>query len=282
MVSCPTGALTNKTVVGTVLTGEPVETGFLLGLPYFEEISGTFLNLNRNAVVLRKFQTGEVICREGEYGSTAFYIIKGKADVHITAPLAHVGKSGGATGFFSKLTSFLTKSPDGDGKSIPIDGPVDVAVSGPAATLGPGDLFGEMTCMSLYPRSATVRATEDCVMIEMLRNVLDIMLRNKTLRAQLDFNYRKRALEDHLRSVPLALAGLRGATAPVGHGVEDEVGCDPGEQRRSRSVFQQTANKRAGQDMVRDEHRSTLPEFIGPTGSRVLTRTGPPQQGVHQ
>jgi len=48
-----------------------------------------------------------------------------------------------------------------------------------------------------------VRAKEDCVMIEMLRNVLDIMLRNSTFRAQLDSNYRKRALEDHLRSVPL-------------------------------------------------------------------------------
>ena len=203
MVSCPTGALTNKTVVGTVLKGDPVDTDFLLRLPYFEEISGTFLHLNSNAVVLRKFKAGEIICREGEYGSTAFYIIKGKADVHITAPLAHVGTSGSAKGFFSKLTSFLTRSQGSEGKSIPIDGPVDVTVAGPAATLGPGDLFGEMTCMSLYPRSATVRAAEDCVMIEMLRNVLDIMLRNKTLRTQLDFNYRRRALEDHLRSVPL-------------------------------------------------------------------------------
>jgi Fe-S-cluster-containing hydrogenase component 2 len=37
----------------------------------------------------------------------------------------------------------------------------------------------------------------------MLRNVLDIMQRNKTLKAQLDANYKKRALEDHLRSVPM-------------------------------------------------------------------------------
>ena len=28
--------------------------------------------------------------------------------------------------------------------------------------MGAGDLFGEMTCMSFYPRSATVRAAEDC------------------------------------------------------------------------------------------------------------------------
>ena len=57
--------------------------------------------------------------------------------------------------------------------------------------------------MSLYPRSATVRAKTDCVMLEMLRNVLDVIQRNKTLRAELEKNYRKRALEDHLRTVPL-------------------------------------------------------------------------------
>src|SRR5882672_5415356 len=75
------------------------------------------------------------------------------------------------------------------------------------AELGPGDLFGEMTCMSLYPRSATVQATTDCTMFEMLRNVLDIIQRYKTVRAQIEAAYRKRALDDHLRSVPI-FAGL--------------------------------------------------------------------------
>jgi CRP-like cAMP-binding protein len=37
----------------------------------------------------------------------------------------------------------------------------------------------------------------------MLRNVLDIMMKNKTFRAQIDQNYRKRALETHLRGVPM-------------------------------------------------------------------------------
>ncbi len=57
-----------------------------------------------------------------------------------------------------------------------------------------------MTCMSYYPRSATVRAKTDCVMLEMLRNVLDILQRNKTFRAQLERNYRVRALDSHLRT----------------------------------------------------------------------------------
>ncbi len=95
------------------------------------------------------------------------------------------------------------RTEEGHRDTIPIDAPVDLPYDHPVATLGPGDLFGEMTCISLYPRSATVRAATDCVMFEMLRNVLDIIQRNKTLKAQLDANYRKRALDDHLRSVPM-------------------------------------------------------------------------------
>ena len=77
MVSCPTGALTNKSVVKTVLPGEPVDVGRAAdSFPYFQKVSGTFLELNKNAVVRRHFKKGEIVCREGEYGSTAFYIAR--------------------------------------------------------------------------------------------------------------------------------------------------------------------------------------------------------------
>ncbi len=212
MVSCPTGALTNKSVVKTVLPGEPVDIGELQQLSYFQKVSGTFLELNKNAVVRRHFRQGEIVCREGEYGSTAFYIVEGQAEVFLSTPMAHVNTERHGTGFLGKMTSRLFgrqqehRSEEGRRETIPIDAPVDLPYDHPVATLGPGDLFGEMTCMSLYPRSATVRASTDCVMFEMLRNVLDIIQRNKTLKAQLDANYRKRALDDHLRSVPMFAA----------------------------------------------------------------------------
>ena len=57
--------------------------------------------------------------------------------------------------------------------------------------------------MNFYPRSATVRAESDVVAYEMLRNVLDIMMKNKTFKAQIDETYRRRALENHLRGVPM-------------------------------------------------------------------------------
>ena len=98
MVSCPTGALTNKSIVKTVLPGEPVDVGELQQLPYFQKVSGTFLELNKNAVVRRHYRKGEIVCREGEYGSTAFYIVEGQAEVFISTPMAHVKTERGTVG----------------------------------------------------------------------------------------------------------------------------------------------------------------------------------------
>jgi CRP-like cAMP-binding protein/Fe-S-cluster-containing dehydrogenase component len=213
MVSCPTGALTNKTTVGTAIaTGrdaQAFEAEELLRLPVFQGISGTFLELNRGAIVKRRFRAGEIICREGDFGSTAFYILEGKARVSLSAPMAHVKTEGGAKGFFKRLKSTLAardadaRDEERSDKTIPIDASVDLNYGNPVAELGPGDLFGEMTCMNFYPRSATVTAETDAVAFEMLRNVLDLMLKNKTFRAQIDQNYRRRALENHLRGVPM-------------------------------------------------------------------------------
>ncbi len=213
MVSCPTGALTNKVVTQTAIArtpdSQPVSLEELQELPFFEGVSGTFLSLNRNAVVRRHFKPGEVICREGEYGSTAFYMLEGQAKVSIASPIAHVKTKGAVRKFLGKLSSKLTQRQNDVREEetsqhwIHIDAPMDLSYDNPVARLGPGDLFGEMTCMSLYPRSATVRAETDCVALEMLRNVLDIMQRNKTFRARLDQSYRQRALDSHLRAVPV-------------------------------------------------------------------------------
>jgi len=213
MVSCPTGALTNKSVTGTAIAEGPGAEGFeaedLLKIPVFHGVSGTFLEMNRGAIVKRRFRGGELICKEGDFGSTAFYILEGKARVSISTPIAHVKTQGGAKGLFKRLTSTLVGRDEDErteevrDKTIPIDAAVDLSYGNPVAELGPGDLFGEMTCMNFYPRSATVRAESDVVAYEMLRNVLDIMMKNKTFKAQIDETYRRRALENHLRGVPM-------------------------------------------------------------------------------
>jgi Fe-S-cluster-containing hydrogenase component 2/CRP-like cAMP-binding protein len=90
-----------------------------------------------------------------------------------------------------------------------------------------------MTCISFYPRAATcLAATDEVECVEMIRSTLDLLKDPAKgapkFRAQLEENYRKRALANHLRNVPLFanlsdefLAGLRETVA-----LDD---CDPGE-----------------------------------------------------
>jgi CRP-like cAMP-binding protein/Fe-S-cluster-containing hydrogenase component 2 len=210
MVSCPTGALTNKRVIATELGGgQAMDPEWILQLPVFKGVSGTFLELNKNAVVRREFAPGDVICREGEFGSTAYYILDGAVDIFIGTPIAHVQQEDAGGSWFSKIRSKLsnraehTRAEETGKRWIPIDASVDLPYEQPIAQLGAGELFGEMTCMSFHPRSATVRARTNVVVLEMLRNVLDILQKNKTFRAELDRKYRERALETHLKSVPV-------------------------------------------------------------------------------
>jgi CRP-like cAMP-binding protein len=248
------------------MEGATVDPDFLVGLPVFENVSGTFLKLNQNAIVQRQFKAGEVICREGEFGATAFYILDGTAEVYLASPIAHVKTEGGAHGFFSKLKSLLTPREEDERKEestqayIPIDASVDLPYQNPIAELGVGELFGEMTCMSYYPRSATVRAKTDCTMLEMLRNVLDIMQRNKNFREQLDRTYKKRALDSHLRSVPVLAPLTKDFIDHLREHVEllrfqpGQVICTQGEVADSfylvRLGFVKVSQHRPGGDMI--------------------------------
>ena len=210
MVSCPTGALTNRAVVGKGFAeeGGTVSPEELAEHPLFAGISLPFLRWNRNAVVRRHFRKGDIICREGEYGSTAFIMEKGRFEVRIKSPIDHVEKQ--KSGIFSVFSHFAVglgkrgKTKEENQQFIPVDAPVALQYGNPVSVLDPSDvLFGEMTCMSHYPRSATVTALEDCTVLEILRNVLYMLQRNQASRAVLDEVYRRRTLESHLRSVKM-------------------------------------------------------------------------------
>jgi CRP-like cAMP-binding protein/Fe-S-cluster-containing dehydrogenase component len=209
---CPTGALTHKRVIETKVPGGDVTIDDLLKheIPEireaFQGVSLAFLRSNIHAVKRRVFRKGEVICREGENGATAFFIEKGSVEIFLRTPAEHVENqpSSGFWGAIGRFTTKLTTRPgDGVRDFIPVDAPVALPSARPQATMSAGDIFGEMTCMSHYPRSATVTAGEDCTVLEMLRNVLYIMQRSPSFRRELEAKYRARTIDGHLRSVPL-------------------------------------------------------------------------------
>jgi CRP-like cAMP-binding protein len=222
MVSCPTGALMNKGFSEARIPGEPVPASVLTALrgpdgeaalfagiaPRFLEKTLGDVGRNDGAVVQRTYDTGDVICTEGEFGSTAFYVVSGAVEVSITAPISRVRNDPGPLRRIARhMRSLLTSEPDDDreaapGLTIPIDAPVDLSRARPVTTLGSGELFGEMTCLSFYPRSATVTAVEPTVVLEILRPVLQILRRSKSFAAHLDAKYRARTLDTHLRSIP--------------------------------------------------------------------------------
>src|ERR1035438_3919181 len=85
----------------------------------------------------------------------------------------------------------------------------------PIAEVYAGDLIGELAALAalkqerlkrpkFYPRSATARAKTDVVVLEMLPNILNNVLYNAAaFKDKLNRNYRTRALDSHLRSVPV-------------------------------------------------------------------------------
>ena len=213
-------------------SGEPLTTEELLEyLPTLKEIPAVLLKqFAVSAAVRRRFRAGDIVCDEGSFGSTAFYIVSGNVTISIKNPMASVKTRPSGGGFFSalrRMTSFLgANQPEmtaADTGFIPIDASIDLPKDMPIADLGAGELFGEMTCRTFQPRSATVQATEDCVMVEMLRVVLDMLLgtrevdsatkattkvkaptfKGTTFKKQMDDKYRQRSLVQHLRSVPL-------------------------------------------------------------------------------
>ncbi|HXF03800.1 MAG TPA: cyclic nucleotide-binding domain-containing protein [Blastocatellia bacterium] len=198
--------------------GELLTPDDLSAYPIFHEVPRKQLERlfewNERAVVRRRFRPGEIVCRQGDYGSTAFYIVRGRVEVFITSPIAHArsqkqeGKRGWLSGRVRKFATLLLSAREDPREEeefrryIPIDAPIDLAMDEPVGQLHDGDLFGEMTCLSFYPRSATVRAVTDCEMLEMERNVLELLKKqSKTFREKLERDYRQRALDTHLRSV---------------------------------------------------------------------------------
>jgi len=106
-------------------------------------------------------------------------------------------------GFFGKLFGSGGGSRQKGPAFIPIDGPADMDAKTRRIALHEGELFGEMSCMNRAPRSATIVADRDCYMLEMLRNVLDMLHKDERYKKKLDDIYRARVLDNHVRRLSI-------------------------------------------------------------------------------
>ncbi len=201
-----------KQMLTAKLEGEIMSPEQLQQFDIFKDVKEATLEKFPGSVVKRTFRAGEQICRQGEGGTTAFYIVEGTVRVYIERSPAAMQekKKSQLRSFVDKLFGQATapKAPTHhDQKLVPIDASVDLPYGDLATTMGADEVFGEMSCLNLAPRSATVVAESDCVMLEVLRNMYEQLQKSKTFKAKMDENYRARALSGHLRNVPV-FAGL--------------------------------------------------------------------------
>ncbi len=205
-------------------------------LVVFRDSIGLFANLKSKpsvekwpgTLVLRRYHPGEVVCRQGEAGDTAFYIITAQdeerlraakflesartiVDLDITAEalgvhLAIARPANRPKGMFERIAErFAKKKTIGaqQPKFIPIDAPVGVDYETRRASLSAGELFGEMSCLYRTPRSATIVAERDCYVVEMLRNVLDQLKKDPKFKEEMDRKYKDRVFGLQVRNLPL-------------------------------------------------------------------------------
>ena len=215
-VSCPTGALTfqpsfidnqiarvREDLEESKLDGEIVTADELQYYPLFAGVPYKFLQFNGAAVVRRILNEGDVLCREGEYGSTAFIIVSGQLEVFLNTTRGAIRNrsAGGIKGFFGGIRTFVEKVggsarlSDVGGKSLDENDRILIT---------PEDIIvGEMTCLNRYPRSATVVATGPTEVLEIKRNVLFMLQRNAVSREMLERVYRERSLGGQLEKLAL-------------------------------------------------------------------------------
>lgn len=129
--------------------------------------------------------------------------LRRRASAHL---FVNLGASAKRRSLWQRATGWLTGQRRNQTRALPksiaIDG-ADVNATTKVGGMYEGDLFGEMSCLNRAPRSATVIADSECYMLEMLRNVLDMLHKDPVYKERMDGIYRKRVLEGHIRRLSI-------------------------------------------------------------------------------
>jgi Fe-S-cluster-containing dehydrogenase component/CRP-like cAMP-binding protein len=179
----------------------------------------------RNDMRIIRYQTGDLIVREGDYGSSAFLILDGRVRVALRSfsPEMLGRKQASGARWWRVVASLwprravpearheFGKSPKGTGSrdvnhgvGIFLQDIPRVLEQTGTVQLGPGEIFGELAALARTPRSATVFAEGEATLVEIRwQGLRDLMRRTPALRHYVEQLYRENSLRVHLRETPL-------------------------------------------------------------------------------
>jgi len=167
----------------------------------------------RRYIHLVRYETGDLVLREGEYSDSAYFVVEGGAEVVLTGESEQRPQVRG--GAHVPAAQRPNARPDvapyiGRG-SAGLSGTVILsalpAAMGPGRgnlTLGPGEVFGEIGALSRYAVSATVRAATPLTVLQIrLPGLRMLLASSKDFKKSVEERYRERILARQLRMVPL-------------------------------------------------------------------------------
>lgn len=206
---------------GSDMTDELV--GRVLGVDPFASLNASKFPKSTPLADILKFDArvvkavpGQIIIRDGEYGNSAFVVLKGLVRVILDENLpeevlghsAQPGKSywkafsqlwtNNKNAEARKLSTFQSQSDEGD-LSVTITDYEKLFNEYSTAPLGVGSLFGELAAIGRLPRTATVVADEETELVEIRwQGIREIMRYDSDFKQTVEQKYRQNALWQHL------------------------------------------------------------------------------------
>ena len=178
----------------------------------------------QNDCRLLELKAGDIIVREGDYGSSAFLIIGGEALVALKSlPPELLGRDNRKRkSFFQALSQFWTNDKqaevrrydsskqqlnqrrDGEDTRVFLQDVPRVIAPDQSVSLVAGEIFGEISALTRTPRSATVVANTDMFVLEIRwQGLRDLMNSDPALKEHVEQAYRDNSLKSHLRELDL-------------------------------------------------------------------------------
>jgi CRP-like cAMP-binding protein/Fe-S-cluster-containing hydrogenase component 2 len=159
-----------------------------------------------------EYAAGDTVIEKGAYSDSAYVIVNGAVEILMgDAPPpgtpqvrggAHLPPKARPTPMAEKK-GMIGRGSGTSGTVILSVPPADM-LTGKRTILERGEIFGEISALSRYPVSATVRAEAPLRVLRIqLRGLKTLMQTSKEFKKFLDTRYRERALKGHLKQVEL-------------------------------------------------------------------------------